>query len=67
MFYRSIALFSTGMPAGERLRVCVAGREELVAGKSSSELSSEVERNEGEKETSLTGRMTSYEDDFGRK
>lgn len=45
----------------------MAGREELVAGKSSSELSSEVERNEGKKETSLTGRMTRYEDDFGRK
>lgn len=57
------------MPVRKRLKraVCVAGREELVAGESSSELSSEVEKNEGEEETSLTGRMSSYEDDSGRK
>jgi len=57
------------MPVRKRLKraVCVAGREELVAGESSSELSSEMEKNEGEEETSLTGRMSSYEDDSGRK
>lgn len=51
-----------GSRAGRRRR-----EASLAFSKSSSRSGSEGEGNEGPEEAGLTGRMSSYEDDFGRK